>query len=539
MNRQVFAAALSLGAALFGLTKTEKSEAKYEAYEHIKEFYAQVGEGSEEFLEEYLSSKAEVNKNRIFGLPFPDEMEKIEKWDYIFRLLSGEREAMITQFGSHVDSLYTTLDTSKSQEFLQEFWKKPKLSQEAFPLLVEKAIANQDIKALRIILEACKGRRLPKSRQIAYCVNAIKNCDECFTLEAIRIIADEEVLDKLADYAYRNHKLAIAEELMMLMNNGEGLYGGGSYSLGKAVRQHDLSQVRSILDSNPQASQENISALETAIKKGFLDIVKEFIEHGVDPNSVGRNHYSLIQVATKEKQEAIAEYLLSLGLDFSKRRGFGKAAIDFAAQNNMWKIVQLLQEQGCEYSDTVLIYGFIRNNQTKEIESLAASGFHIDGRTANEQTPLMYASEHGKLEAVKSLVTCGADINVNVHYNTPLSLAIGNDHIEVARFLLRSGADPRQLYGPSYRLLKDSCEKGDMETVRLLIEGGLDVNYTWNGSERFLLAAAKNNQKTVVEYLLQNGAEIPFGKKESFLEEARANSREAIVEMLKATPEQV
>ncbi len=62
-------------------------------------------------------------------------------------------------------------------------------------------------------------------------------------------------------------------------------------------------------------------------------------------------------------------------------------------------------------------------------------------RSDNNKTILMYASWIGNIEAVKYLVTLGANINAQDASNaTALHLAIWKDHTDIALYLLEQGS---------------------------------------------------------------------------------------------------
>ena len=67
----------------------------------------------------------------------------------------------------------------------------------------------------------------------------------------------------------------------------------------------------------------------------------------------------------------------------------------------------------------------------------------INYRDNNHRTSLSYASQFGRVEAVRLLLRCGADTDIfGVHGRTPLSIAGEFGHKKIVELLLDQSADP-------------------------------------------------------------------------------------------------
>lgn len=547
MKKQLFTAMLFISSSIFGLTKEEKVEIKYKAYELIKEYYRQIGEGNEELIEQDISLEEyvylEMPEKQGDSYWFVRGYTQSEKWegrDYITNLLMFGREKKITEFGSQVEKLLELIDSKNYGAFLQELWRNPKFSQKVQPLLIKRGVENEDLKVLRILLEVFRMKSLSNDYLLEVCKKAILNGSEQFAVAAVRLIAHRVMFEELIEYAYNRNKMVIAEELMKFHSYGKSCQGGRSYCLQKAVEEHQLRRIKTLFDSGLEMNEKNLYALVLAIELGHLDVVRLFIENGADVNYVDGYCFSLIETAVKEKKEKIAEYLLSLDLDFTTDRGSNKnvygTALDLAAKNGMWRIANILHDQGCKYSENTLIYRFLQDDKVEELRELLSTGFDVDVGSSHGKTPLVSACEFGQLEVVKVLVENGADVN-HKYDSTPLSKAIEYGSLAIVEYLLQKGANPLQISWLSYRAFIKCCEEGHVVIIKLFVEAGMDVNYTWSGSERPLMVAIKNNQKCVVQYLFENGVIIPSEEKEKYLKQARKYSCESIVQMVCAIAE--
>ena len=119
--------------------------------------------------------------------------------------------------------------------------------------------------------------------------------------------------------------------------------------------------------------------------------------------------------------------------------------------------------------------------------------------------PLDWAAFTGQLPLVELLVAKGAK-----DLKTPLFLAIQQQHILAAKFLLDHGADPNACcrYGSSQTALHIAAGKGDIEAALLLLEHGAQVNVSEQNQETPLDYAVGQTSKEMVELLFAHGAII-------------------------------
>lgn len=143
---------------------------------------------------------------------------------------------------------------------------------------------------------------------------------------------------------------------------------------------------------------------------------------------------------------------------------------------------------------------------------LTVGGYAAGGNAeANVSPSLVTACLQGDLRAVTSAVDAGADVNKPSMAGTPLQIAAREGHVEIVRFLLKSGANPDDNPGlfVGRTPLQEAIMKNHYDVVVALVEGGADVNKkNTNGRTPLDFAALALDDPTIAEFLLQHHAQF-------------------------------
>lgn len=134
------------------------------------------------------------------------------------------------------------------------------------------------------------------------------------------------------------------------------------------------------------------------------------------------------------------------------------------------------------------------------------------------QTPLTAAVNSSNVEAVKTLVEAGANVErCLIENQTPLMVAARILNVEATKILLKAGANVNarvEHYGTSPLLFATSPEwysaspNRMLEEIELLLEAGADVNArNIYGTSALMHAARETTNPKVVEALLKAGAD--------------------------------
>uniref|UniRef100_A0A670I4D2 [histone H3]-lysine(9) N-methyltransferase n=1 Tax=Podarcis muralis TaxID=64176 RepID=A0A670I4D2_PODMU len=127
----------------------------------------------------------------------------------------------------------------------------------------------------------------------------------------------------------------------------------------------------------------------------------------------------------------------------------------------------------------------------------------------SKRFPLHAAAQKGFLEICHVLLQAGANINtVDKLRRTPLMEAVANNHVELARYLVKRGGCVYTKDDGS-TCLHHAAKNGNVEMVSLLLSTGqVDVNAQDSGGWTPIIWAAEHKHIEVIRMLLTRGADV-------------------------------
>ncbi|UQC89467.1 uncharacterized protein CLUP02_14998 [Colletotrichum lupini] len=275
------------------------------------------------------------------------------------------------------------------------------------------------------------------------------------------------------------------------------------------------------------------------VAMGLHRFLPEWWNEGLDlPSLVNENGLSLLQIATFVGHYDVCQFLISRGCDVNASFHFlyGPPLWISVAQRKI-DVMELLLKNGANV-DCVF-----KNRSLACLAATVGSEYCTvllkNGLDPNTKCPrtcsfgcaLSAATWKGDLDAIKTLVSEGADVNpenLEDLYGCPLINAIESQNPECVRLLLEHGADVNAMpegcrYGSP---LAAAVWRRNVDCARLLIEYGADVNadLTFGKHGSPLAAAVWSGNVDCVRLLIEHGAEVnaylEFGKYGSILDAA-------------------
>jgi len=311
-------------------------------------------------------------------------------------------------------------------------------------------------------------------------------------------------------------------------------------SLFEAVKKADVEQVRLLIaegaDINAAGGDKALTPLHLAASIGHTEVVKALLEKGAEVNVGDADGNTALYWAIGSQDEETVKSLIDGGIDVNKGAE-DVHPLNLAIWNLSKGIVEALLNAGAntDVKDsggyTPLFYAAFFNTYDRDREMLE---LFLD-RTEQPNTIHM-AAYKGDLEAVKTFISNGVDVNVKDSSGCmPLHWAVLQDSPAVAEYLIAQGAEINEKVGnfltplfcanalPVIELLVSkgadintkrqnrlhkACRMGDKEVAEFLISKGADVNAKGSAGKTPLIYALQRGHTDVARLLIAKGAEV-------------------------------
>ena len=99
------------------------------------------------------------------------------------------------------------------------------------------------------------------------------------------------------------------------------------------------------------------------------------------------------------------------------------------------------------------------------VKILCEKGINVNFAIGSNYPPLSKSCQKNNVEIAKILLKAGADPNNGVSIKSPLWLAVMKDNTELLQLLLQSGADPMKYEPGGFSFLYKSCNSKEMQNI--------------------------------------------------------------------------
>ena len=183
---------------------------------------------------------------------------------------------------------------------------------------------------------------------------------------------------------------------------------------------------------------------------------------------------------------------------------------------------------------------------TAAVQQLLQAGADLNGRDAQDRTPVMAATHGNRVDTVRALIEAGADINLRDNRSdNPFLYAGAEGLLEILRLTIDAKADTRLTNRFGGTALIPAAERGHVDIVKeLLTRTDVDVNHVnnlgWTALlEAIVLSDGGERHQQIVQLLVDHGADIDIADKDGVtpLQHARARGFTEIERILLAASE--
>jgi uncharacterized protein len=321
----------------------------------------------------------------------------------------------------------------------------------------------------------------------------------------------------------------------------------GTTALHWAAHSNDLEAVQMLLRAGANAkavSRYGVSPLSEAATYGSAALVEALLKAGADPNTLTTERgETVLMTASRAGNADAVKVLLDHGADANAKESFrGQTSLMWAAAENHPDVVKLLLAHGADPK--------VRSNDRDTTPPKLMAGTPAAPISRGGLTALVFAARQGSIEAAKSLIEAGADINEgDADGNNPLLIAILNNHDDLAQMLIDKGADVNAVNkdgrSPLFTavdqhdvdwsdrpFVKEADKLTSLDIIKSLVEHKANVNVQLTAASIIKKAAQDNADRTlavgatpfmraarsgdveVMKYLLDHGADPKLATKD-------------------------
>jgi ankyrin repeat protein len=246
----------------------------------------------------------------------------------------------------------------------------------------------------------------------------------------------------------------------------------GESPLSVALSRRQWETARYLISKKPDLAkplQNGDTVLHIALENCAPDsILAAIVKLGVDVNAKNNYGQTPLSIAARAEDDAAIRFLFHHGAN--PKLGAGDAnPLSEALQQDNFANARLLIDQGARAT----LHQAAECGHLSMVRTLVQSGADLEATDNwSQQTPLLVAVENEHPEVVEFLLESKADPNVQEHYrsgaDTPLHLAVRCGSSKMVKLLLAAGADPDAQNSERLTPLELAKRLGGSHLVRIM-----------------------------------------------------------------------
>lgn len=272
-----------------------------------------------------------------------------------------------------------------------------------------------------------------------------------------------------------------------------------------------------VTDFNMLSGQDEITALQVAIRNGHMDVVRELLSRGAEPSVSGWYHPAPLTMAIQQDNTELMNLLLEKGANANASAGTSGqwvgCALNIAIASGKDDVAMLLLSRGADpnlqghMNALFPIQTAVKNKNMRAVEYLIEHEANLDNRNIMTGTALIMAVEANDEVLMNLLLDKGADIHAagDRSQGTPLNMALRFDNNHLAKLLLDRGANPN-VQGDMNALfpLQTAVYRNNKEAVEFLLEKGARTDLRMILEPLPIDIAVKNGNDEIMMILMEH-----------------------------------
>ncbi|XP_055639020.1 uncharacterized protein LOC129777015 [Toxorhynchites rutilus septentrionalis] len=295
------------------------------------------------------------------------------------------------------------------------------------------------------------------------------------------------------------------EPARIYSNCNNVLHAAASYN-----RIHILNYLLSLPNIRKLINNTNLvknTPLNIACKEGYLTVAKTLLQHNVRTDTCGEYGLNPLAFAMYTNSFKLMKLLFQHGAKISYPLSSDFQPINMAILNRNIPMLKFLLKSGVDANSAPLCFINAVYSGSREIVRIlfSAKATYVNYKDEFCQTALHLCVERDEYEIARELLKCGADINAkNRSGTTPLHLAVQGANVRFVQLLLdhRCLVDELNYHGETPLIKAVVCN--NLEIMKLLLNNGASVERLRNSDPPVLLYLVQENHEEILDYLLEH-----------------------------------
>jgi len=252
----------------------------------------------------------------------------------------------------------------------------------------------------------------------------------------------------------------------------------------------------------------NNTSIRSVIKSGDTKALQEMLNEGLKPNAALKQDWTLLHLVAKAGHAQLAALLLERGANVDAQTEMRQTALDVAQGS---PVVEVLKKHGARRAAELSLHSAVMAGDVKWVKKHLAAGADVNGMEQGER-PLCLALARHRWDVAKVLLKKGADVKKRQQSGDMAlheAAHVGAD-TSLLKYILDFGADINAVGYASMTPLCWAANGGREETARFLIENGADPAYLAKDGTSPVFEAVRQGHHTLAHFLIDMGGNCTF-----------------------------